>query len=103
MLGNENSARVDKHANQLATIPLPSNATEAGGCTERERERVEGALHNNRYIFLMYGVGWAWIYGFTGYGNGLIPLFTISICMPWERSHSAFGFEFLLQMDEAPA
>ncbi|KUM56204.1 hypothetical protein ACN42_g3978, partial [Penicillium freii] len=37
--------------------------------------------------------------------NGLIPLFTISIYLYilWERSRSAFGFEFLLQSDEAPA
>ncbi|KAJ5789982.1 uncharacterized protein N7518_006993 [Penicillium psychrosexuale] len=26
-----------------------------------------------------------------------------SICILWERSRSAFGFEFLLQLDEAPA
>ncbi|KAJ5188571.1 hypothetical protein N7472_007585 [Penicillium cf. griseofulvum] len=68
---------VDKHANQLATIPLPSNATEAGGCTQRERERemrersgrwkVEVALHNNHYMLISYVWGQMgldlWVYG----------------------------------------
>ena len=43
---------------------------EGGGCTPRQSFIC---------LFLIYGVGWAWIYGFTGYRNALVPLFTISI------------------------
>lgn len=30
-------------------------------------------------------------------------LLRISICILWGRSHLAFGFKLLLQLDEAPA
>ncbi|KAJ5443103.1 hypothetical protein N7445_004854 [Penicillium cf. griseofulvum] len=70
-----NSARVDNHANQLATTTSPSNETKAGGGLERERER-EREMRERTSV---YPLG--------------------ALCGP----NSAFGFEFLLQMDEAPA
>jgi hypothetical protein len=52
--------------------------------------------------FLCMGLGMGlWVYGLQEWADS--ALFTISICILWERSHSAFGLEFLLQLDEAPA
>jgi hypothetical protein len=50
--------------------------------------------------FLCMGTG-LWVYGLQEWADS--ALLKISICILWERSHSAFGLEFLLQLDEAPA
>jgi hypothetical protein len=71
---------------------------------------MEGALHGNLYIFPMYGFGYGfvglWVYGLQEWADS--ALFTISICILLGCTilsdfNSAFGLEFLLQLDEAPA
>jgi hypothetical protein len=94
---------------QLAITTSSSIETEAGEdavmrSEKREVEdgKVEGALHGDRYtIFLCMGSMGLWVYGLQGWTDS--ALFTISIYILGEKSHSAFGLEFLLQLDEAPA
>jgi hypothetical protein len=52
--------------------------------------------------FLCMGLWVLWVYGLQEWADS--TLFTISICILSGRNpSSAFGFEFLLQLDEAPA
>ena len=70
---------------------------EGGGCTPQQSLYV---------YFLCMGSDGFGDMGSTGdYRDGLIPhsLRSASVYTLGERSRSAFGFEFLLQLDEAPA
>jgi hypothetical protein len=56
--------------------------------------------------FLCMGLWVLWVYGLQEWADS--TLFTISICILWGCTipggpNSAFGLEFLLQLDEAPA
>lgn len=57
------------------------------------------------FLFLCMGMG-LWVYGLQEWADS--TLFTISICIllgctKLGDPNSAFGLEFLLQLDEAPA
>jgi hypothetical protein len=85
--GTSNSAKVDNYANQTVMTPAPPIETETWEGIEKERERelrvvreekrgwyeswkVEGALHDDMFWFLMYRSGF---YGLMGYRNRLVP------------------------------